>query len=110
METALLLIAFIAAVIGVNAVFSSKKQTKRGWKTHRNGKDAHSYSELFEGSWRSIELKSEWFSKNAPRHVIYIQKDWAFFPQWAQERKEIIISRLEQEFKPPTFTLIEIDN
>ncbi|MFT5820806.1 MAG: hypothetical protein ACI8ZM_002054 [Crocinitomix sp.] len=109
MRIALILITLIAAAIGVIALYANKKQAKRGWKTQREGKDAHVYSELFEGNWRSIQLKNEWYSKKAPRHVIYIRKDWAIYPTWAQARKEIIISRLEQEFKPPTFTIIEID-
>ena len=29
------------------------------------------------------------------------------FPEWAQDRKEIIISRIKGELKAPTFTVIE---
>jgi hypothetical protein len=107
MLLAFILLAIIALVIGTNSVFANKKKLKRGWKIQREAKDMHLYAELFDGEWRSIEIKSEWYSKNVPRHAIYIKRDWSSYPDWAQERKELIIQRLQEEFKPPTFTIIE---
>ncbi len=109
MTLALVLIGFVLTALTINATFATKKQIKQGWKTYREGKEAHFYAELIEGNWRSIQFDSEWYSKNAPRHILYIKKDWSSYPDWAQDRKEIIIDRLHQKFKPPTFTIIEVE-
>ncbi len=109
MTLALLLIGLVLTALAVNATFATKKQIKQGWKTYREGKGTHFYAEFFEGNWRGIQLDSEWYSKKAPRHILYIKKDWSLYPNWAQERKELTIDRLHQKFKPPTFTIIEVE-
>ena len=109
MELAFILLLIVALVIGAIFIFKNRKHQKRAWKIYNETKEVYHYAELFEGKWRFMQIACEHYSKNAPRHAIYIQKDWSTYPDWAQDRKETIMKRLRQELKAPTFTIIETD-
>ena len=47
------------------------------------------------------------YSKVVPRHAIIISKDWGIYPEWAQAKKDEIITRLKSALKDPAYTNIE---
>lgn len=103
------LLVLILLILLVNFFFKSSKEDSRGWKFRKDGTNELRYFEIISNDWESITFRLEWYANDAPRHVIYVPKDWSEYPIWAQEHKLIILNRLNQEYKAPQYTIREIE-
>ncbi len=100
----LLLATFIILAFSSNLI-TKPKEIKRGWKIIKEKNDAILYAELDDNkNWKSISFKVEYYSKNAPRHLIYVNSDWDNFPNWASENRPKIMERLKSQLKEPEYT------
>ncbi len=99
----LLMVTFV--ILLVVFFFKVSKEESRGWKVRKSNANELQYSEIIWDDWESITFVVEWYAKDAPRHVIYIPKDWSDFPIWAQEHKDIILNRLNTAYKLPAYSI-----
>jgi hypothetical protein len=88
-------------------IWTNYKEKKRGWKVKKGGNSKQEYLELDGNNWRSITFDCEMYSKVVPRHAIITSKDWGIYPEWAQAKKDEIITRLKSALKDPAYTNIE---
>jgi hypothetical protein len=108
MIEAILMLTGVIVLLLLIFVRTKYISTKRGWKIIKSGNSSKMYSELDENNnWRSITFECKMYSKDVPRHAITISSDWSNYPEWAQERKDEIRSRLKSVLKEPAYTVIE---
>ena len=76
------------------------KENKRGWRTRSLGRGGISYEELIINKWCKIEIDGEMLVGKINK-VIYFktEKEWTSYPEWAQNRTEII-GRVKMDFPP----------
>ena len=107
-EGLLMLVGITVVLILINTR-TRYTDKSRGWKVKKNGNSFQIYSELDkDNNWRSISFECKMYSKDVPRHSIIINKDWTIYPEWAQLRKDEILSRLRSVLKEPTYTIIDM--
>ncbi|MBD81179.1 MAG: hypothetical protein CL840_19835 [Crocinitomicaceae bacterium] len=103
------LLGIMIIILYLIYLLKRSKENRRGWKIRKTGNNYQEYAEFDSGKWRSLNFKFEMYSKEVPRHAIVIPKDWSNFPSWAQDKREVIILRLKEVLKEPTYTLLEKD-
>jgi len=66
-------------------------QERLGWNAYRSGRDGITYAQKVDGKWERIEIDGEMLTGKIS-HVIYFksEKQWTEYPNWAQNRMEII--------------------
>ena len=76
------------------------KENKRAWRTRALGRDGITYEERINNEWKKIEIDGEMLVGKISK-VIYFktEKEWTSYPEWAQNRKEII-GRIKKEWPP----------
>jgi len=92
-------------LLGVSRyVWVKKTSERRGWRTYALGIGAVYYEELRDGKWEKIEIGGERLC-GKPRYVIYLgsAETWKKYPEWAQNRREEIISRIKSVLKEPEY-------
>lgn len=105
-----LMLGGVLVFLSLIFIWNSFKENKRKWKIRKGDNYTYEYLEMDEnGIWRNITFVCELYTKNAPRHVIYVCKNWEDYPDWAQTRKEEILNRMKSVLKDPEYTFIEID-
>lgn len=107
MIEAILIFAGVLFILFVNFIRTNQRAKKRGWKIQKVGNSQQQYMEFDGKNWRAITFDCEMYSKKVRRHAIFIHKDWGVYPEWAQKKKELILTRLKCELKEPAYTLIE---
>mgnify|MGYP001804205274 CR=1 FL=1 len=82
------------------------QENKRGWRVRALGRDRISYQERINNEWEKIEIEGELLIGKISK-VIYFktEKEWTSYPEWAQNRTEII-ERIKIEH-PPNITEYE---
>ncbi len=104
-----ILLTLIIILLGIVLFFLIRfqiwkiKENKRGWRTRSLWRDLISYQERINNEWKKIEIDGEMLVGKISK-VIYFktEKEWTEYPEWAQNRMEII-NRIKMEF-PPTRT------
>jgi hypothetical protein len=101
-----ILVFGIVLLLLINGQISSQKEKKQGWKVIKKGKDGIVYEQKVDGEWKSIDVDAELLLGKI-NHVIYFKTEieWTEYPEWAQNRTEII-SRIKTKF-PHTRTEYE---
>lgn len=66
-------------------------QERLGWNVYRSGRNGITYTQKVDGKWKRIEVDGE-ILLGKVSHVIYFKtkNEWTEYPQWAQNRMEII--------------------
>ena len=103
----ILMLTSVLIILFAIFIWTNYKDQKRGWKVKKEGNGNQKYLELDGNNWRSITFNCEMYSNGAPRHTIIISKDWGTYPDWAQAKKNEIITRLRSVLKEPEYTIIE---
>jgi len=103
------LILIVISLLGINYLLIKKpKENKRGWRTRPLGRDGISYQEKGKNGWNGIEIDGEMlFGKISKVLYFKTKKKWNEYPEWAQNRREII-NRIKLDF-PPKDTEYEND-
>ncbi|MEM6687077.1 MAG: hypothetical protein AAF617_14950, partial [Bacteroidota bacterium] len=80
--------------------FRCAKENKRGWRTRSLGRDDFSYQQKIDNEWKEITIEAELLVGKISR-VIYFKavENWSDYPEWAQDRDEII-QRIKIEYPP----------
>lgn len=68
------------------------KENRQGWRTRPRGRDAILYQQKIDNKWSGIEIDGEMLIGKIIK-VIYFrtQEEWKKYPEWAQNREEIIM-------------------
>ncbi|MDX2360161.1 MAG: hypothetical protein QNK23_05115 [Crocinitomicaceae bacterium] len=103
----ILMLTGVLIILFAIFIWTNYKAKKRGWKVKKDGNSKQQYLELDGNNWRSITFDCEMYSNDVPRHAIIISKDWEMYPEWAQDKKDEIITRLKNSLKEPAYTIIE---
>jgi hypothetical protein len=74
------------------------------WRVGHRGRDGMFYEEQHGGTWLRIDIDGEMLTGRA-HHVIYFAspETWQHYPEWARHRREEIIARIKNEFRPPDY-------
>lgn len=82
----------------------SAQEEQRGWRVGHRGRDCMFYEERIAGAWQRLDLSGEMLMGPA-HHVIYFPtpEAWAKLPEWARQRREEILARIQSEFRPPEY-------
>ncbi|AXT62292.1 hypothetical protein D1816_18630 [Aquimarina sp. AD10] len=66
-------------------------QERLGWNAYGSGRDGITYTQKVDGKWKRIEIDAELLLGKINR-IIYFktEKEWTAYPEWAQNRTEII--------------------
>lgn len=106
----LLMLGSVLVFLLILFIWNRIKENKRKWKIRKRDSETRDYLELdSNGLWRQITFSCESYAKNVPRHALYIRKNWEEYPEWAQFRKEEIMTRVKSVLKEPEYTIIEKD-
>ena len=76
----------------------------RGWRVGHRGRDQMYYEEKIGGVWQRLEMDGEMLTGRA-HHVIYFASAevWRGYPEWARERREEIVARVNSVFREPDY-------
>lgn len=101
-----LLLLSAGLILGVleTRINNRKKENGRGWRVGHVGRDQMYYEEIISGHWERIIIDGELLVGRA-HHVIFFrsEKNWQLYPEWARNRREEIISRIQNEFREPEY-------
>ncbi|MBV6522455.1 MAG: hypothetical protein MNPFHGCM_02603 [Gemmatimonadaceae bacterium] len=78
---------------------------RRGWRVGHQGRDRMYYEELHGRRWERIDIDGELLVGVAAHHVIYFETPtrWLAYPAWARDRRDEIVARITNEFRPPDY-------
>ena len=102
-------ILLVGALIAASSLFFISKAKKsqdfrRGWRIQSSSVHNILYQEFLNREWVGIEIRGERRpGDNNPYFYIFhpSENEWLSFPQWAQNRRHEIISRIKTEFPEP---------
>ncbi|MEM6718530.1 MAG: hypothetical protein AAF611_04355 [Bacteroidota bacterium] len=100
LEIILLILSAIFLLVLIAYIIRTVKENKRGWRAQPIGRDSILYQQKIKNEWKEIQIEGEMLVGDIHK-IIYFktEQDWAAYPEWAQNRTEII-QRIKIDYPP----------
>lgn len=103
-------VILIGGFLGIGYFRSRRRFRRLGFRVLRVGRDTFRYEELFgDGQHRSVSIDGEMLA-DAP-HVIHLPSPATWqtaVPDWARDRRDEIVQRIQQELGTTHFSYEEV--